>query len=211
MGSWFRGQGRDLIWVVLLCILAGSAVWNLTRARTLAGELQRTRSEQNDLISRVLFAEGTAHKLVGHRLNWPKMDQITDFPESLWDDKAGPRLILFFRDVSCTLCDEQEVAFANRLVEQVGPGHFAAVVEAADRRYAAAFLRVNRMKFPLYYDGEKAFGGTNPLKASPLVLLVNERREVLAAHNPVSGKPAFCRAFETAGRRLFFRGEPPAS
>jgi hypothetical protein len=206
-----RRLSSEWIWVALLLILAGTAAWNLNRARALSAELKRRASDYSQLTSRMVSAEEIAHKLTGHRLDWPRMEQITSFPEKLWDGVPGPRLVLFFQDVSCNVCDENEVAFANRLVAQVGADHFAAVVEATDRRYAAAFVRVNRSKFSIYYDSEKVFRVNNPIKASPLLILLNERREVLSAHHPIPNEPTLCRAFETSCRRLFFRGDEPKS
>lgn len=196
--------------VLLVCLFVTLAMNEMLRRRT---EEARTTGEASERklgsYREVVLAEkkiSFAH--VGQVIAWDQPLEALENAGSKGMVAGRASLILALSQLSCDACVVEELKFANEIAKGAGPGAVTGIVHSPERRYAAALARLNQISFPFLYDETDAFGRANGIAARPLVLVVNDRLEVLAAHYPLPGRPELSLAFHDACRRLLGVSQP---
>ena len=108
---------------------------------------------------------------------------------------GGPYVLLVFSELSCNVCQDEESQFANELIGLLGEGRVRSVIHSRNRRYAAQYIRLNQVKFPVYHISDDGFLLKNDIQDTPLVLFVDENGFVVFAHSPIPGYPEFSKPF----------------
>lgn len=111
-------------------------------------------------------------------------------------------MVLVFSELSCNVCRDREVAFADELAAELPAGQVVAIVSASRRRYVFSFARVSGAQLPIYYDGANRFVKENTINAQPMLLLLADDGTVVAADYPIPGRPEWSEPFHDACRRL---------
>ncbi len=200
-------------WPLLVLVLCGALIFAHRRERELSAMSTRIKASSATIAQAVLGSEQVEFAQVGKRLALPALEELHLTDNSKPHQTLSPSddlLILLFSDVSCSVCEESETAAAIRIATAVGTDKVIAIVHAKQRRYAAAFARVNRVPFRVFLDPENSFAKANQIRAAPL-LMVAKSGEIVAALSPIAGKPEFSLPFHGAASRLLLDRGPRAA
>ena len=104
------------------------------------------------------------------------------------------RVVLFFDEVDCDVCLDQETQFIKTLAAEVGDAHTMIVLEAANRRYLASYVRVNGLTHPVYYDSADAFAAVAPKGLFWSLRVVDTVHDGLRVRQDVFEPPAHARS-----------------
>lgn len=191
-------RSETIVWATAVCLALALAGGNF-RSRLEADE--RIASEaafHQEYVDSLLSSKRTAIRYVGRKLRWTVPSIIGTGQPDTSASALERNLLLVFSDTSCDVCQDRETQFANELAAKVGTDRIKAIIHASDRRYAAAYARINSVKFPVYFDAGREFALANQITTTPLLLLTDDQGRVIAAEAPVPGLDDFVDAFHEA-------------
>ena len=205
---WKRYAPSDPYWTMAIVVLLTALLVALvthqrlrSRAEHARQEARRSQGSLDTLHSAVLVSHTVAYGQVGKVVTVPQsLEALVAVPESVGLPQAKLYILLSERD--CNACQDSELRFANDLARDAGADRVVAVIHATERRYAASVVRVNAIRFRAFFDENDDFANQNGVASRPLLLAVNDRQEVVAAHLPLPGRPELSDAFHDACWRL---------
>ena len=195
-------------WAVAVAALLMLCIWNLYRNYRLQATLSYLTGGKG-LISRshpfkeaVVAARDLEFQHAGRFLKWPESLEVMG-AEGDSHTYRGYRLVLAFSELSCNSCRDEQTRFVQDLTHGSGAPVTAIVIHARTPRYVRSYMRLNQIRQPLLYDRAGAFFEQNRIGETPMLFLINERDEVIAAHYPVDGEPALSQPFQRLCYRSF--------
>ena len=195
---------KNSTWIMITVLLTGLCVFNAVRTRRAQNEFSARMTKGKAAASNdTMWGESSAMdlSLSGKIINWP--EDLAVIGEGEPDVGVGYRLVLAFREISCDVCRDEETTFLKQMASHIGADSVRVLVQADDARYVRAYKRMNQLAMPVLYDKTGAFFETNKLVQTPVIMLLNDRNEVLAAHHPVVGQPRFSKPFHWFCNRFF--------
>lgn len=196
---------NKLVWALIFTALVGICGWNIMENRVLHHQLlSGTGAGDTDgLVANLLQNRHYELAQAGKILVWPESLELLG-EGSL--SREGPRLVLAIDEISCNSCREAETQFALTLAGAMDFLHI--VVRADNQRYVRSYMRLNGIDRPVYFDRESAFFRANQLGSTPILLVLNERGEAIAAHAPIPGHEGTSEPFHQFCYRFFGIQEP---
>ena len=198
---------KQAFWMGLSIVLFGLCVWNIVQNRRLKEAVayltggQGLGSEAHPFKKAVLAGQHMAMGHVGQMLAWPT--GLTTMGEgSPLPVPHGDLLVLAINEMGCDACRDQETQFVRELARMSGEQTVAIVVHARNQRYVRAYIRVNGLELPVFFDAGARFFEANRITESPVLLLVNEGGGILAAHYPITDEPDLCVPFHKMCHRI---------
>ena len=188
--------------LVIACLFL---IW---RQQKLAKQLVMARvavTQCSDSLSQVekqfQLALKASHGNAGEKVRFPEMTALgSQLPTNFGDI----RVVLYFSELACDTCLDQETRFVKELAQQLGPERVAIVGHAAKERTLRVYKRQHGLQqIPVFFDRENRFKLENRLLDSPMLLWTNERQEIVACHWPIPGKEQPSESFHNSLRRYF--------
>lgn len=191
-------MARSSLWWFVTIAIAALAMVQWHRNRESRQEFDRLRDQ---FMSDEQAALETAYGFAGQVMNWPAslmpMDQAAPLSPA-----APYRLVLAYSEFDCDACRDQETRFLQELPFDSNAPALAIVVHASER-YIRSFQQGHQLNLPVWRDANGHFFEANRIRSSPLLLLLNDRNEILAAHQPQTKRPWLSEPFHNRCRVLF--------
>jgi hypothetical protein len=139
----------------------------------------------------VINAQTASITHLGKTIELVHMEKI--FPKNATEEKTAnhPRLMLIFSELSCNVCQDEETRFAVSIASEYGMKYVLAVVHATNRRYVQNYIRLNQINFPVYYSKDELFLKLNGIKNTPMIFVIDDKNQVIAANYPIPGHPQY--------------------
>lgn len=83
-------------------------------------------------------------------------------------------VLLIYSEVSCNSCVDSLIANCNRLVNRNDKYQVLAVAYSRNIEYLRRFVRINSLKFPLFWDKDNLLFRRLEIRNLPVILLVSE-------------------------------------
>ncbi len=117
----------------------------------------------------------------------------------------APRLVLVFSELSCNVCQDQETKFAVDIAEKYGIEKVTAIIHAHNQRYITTYTRLNMVTFPVYHceDMKGNFFEANDIAVTPMLLLLDDDGNIVAASYPVPGQKELSEPFHKYCKEVF--------
>ncbi len=192
-----QNRGGQAFWWVLFLALAALCAWNIYKNRSLTARLaEPTNGSFADADVAAMLYRSIVH--TGRFIRWPQNLEMIGVGEN--EGSPGPvagipYLLMAFSELSCDTCRDRETRFALDLAERVGSQHVVFVTHAQSKRYIRGYMRLNGIHLPVWADLEGQFFEANQIDETPILLVCNERGEVIAGHYPIPEKPELSEPF----------------
>jgi hypothetical protein len=182
--------------ILLVVVIASIAVRNkilLDRCARSVKQQQEERKQADkghiSIHDAVIKAQTASIMHLGKTIELVHIEKI--FPKTTTEEKAAnhPRLMLIFSELSCNVCQDEETRFAVRIASEYGTKYVMAIVHATNRRYVQNYIRLNQVNFPVFYceDKDNSFFKDNDILNTPMVFVIDEDNQVIAANYPIPG------------------------
>lgn len=158
-------------------------------------KISNLEKEGSELKKVVLAARSVSLRHIGKTLMFNGLQKVFEGNEPEKKGKTGNKLILVFSELSCNVCMDKETQFAVELAGKIGPGSVEAIVYANSMRYVKNYIRLNKVNFPVFFCGDNSFFEENDIINTPLLCLVNDLGQVVAAHYPIPGHLEYSEPF----------------
>ena len=188
-------------WGLFFCALIGLCIWNIHRNRQLERALQAFQGQELPRFKQMVAGSRAVDLAIsGQTLRWPEGLAVVGQGEF---NHTGYRLLLTFSELSCDACRDDETQFLLDMAQNIGEGAAGILVHADSLRYVRGYMRMNGIHLPVFYDKEGAFFARNKINKTPMLLLINDRDEVLAASHAIAGETWLSQPFHNLCRRFF--------
>lgn len=192
MTRWRSLLARSAPLVLWLAIASASAAaWN--RAVVADREMKRMDGLFDQYKTRAIDLVRLSLAGVGQTPDWTRLSRITDTPSAA--SNTAPRLLIAISDAACEECQVREFEFAQFVARKFGSQYVTGIVHADEERFARAMVQQIRPLFDVFYDADATVTHSIGTELKQLLLLLDSRGTVVAAHAPVSGGAEFAEPF----------------
>jgi len=199
---------------VLVALILVFSVWNKISLHRCVKMLNQKNTAYNDLEKAknvteraVINSQEYANKFIGSTLILKDLEKIypvsTSSQENLINKDNRPMVLLTFSEMGCNACLDDQTNFVNELYQVYGPGSVACIVYADNKRYVRNYIRINQVKFPVFFDKDGTFFEENQITDTPLLLIIDGSRKILYSHFPIPGHLQFSEPFHHFCYRYF--------
>lgn len=154
-------------------------------------QVERVENAFNEIQNAVVKANTYAMKFQGKTLYLSDISKIYPETETKQNPAPGPRLILVFSELGCNVCQDKETEFAAGIARKFGSEKCMVIIHSQNIRYARNYIRINRVKFPVYYCRDADFLLINNIGNTPMIFVVDENDRIVASHFPIPGHPVY--------------------
>ena len=196
----------------IIIVLSGSLVWNKIQfnkhSRNYEKKINTSNLKVENMTKIIHSLKTRLHNTLKHSATRIKLKEndiknIFTYKKTRLLEKSYPRLLMVFSEFNCDVCQDEETKFANEIAETFGSHHVIAMIQAT-RKYLINYIRMNQVKFDVFFSINDNFFNENNIKVTPAVFLLDKNNRVIKSFFPFPGEKEFSTYFHKYCTNFFY-------